>query len=217
MKNTIKAEWGIETSLPATACWGARAIFKDGYVDCLYDRQGGTGDIEELSVLVQAMNEMTHRGKGSKYSGSAFHLAKAKATRLYATGLIKGSEEKRVVLYEDAGGLRIEANTNGSCGYLYMVVYFKDGHHVYLEHRNPVELIGVSAVPDSPVKLTQKQELDLQTIALVEFPTQAYMPRGFGVTKRELGSFIKRGLITEKHIVTPLGHQVLNYYKKYGR
>lgn len=88
--------WGIKAPEGAKASWGARAIFQDGRVEIVWDRQGGTGDEELISWL---------NAKGIKQLRK---LAKDLA-----------SDEDREVRYQD-GEFVVAANPRGSYGYLYL-------------------------------------------------------------------------------------------------
>jgi len=199
---TLKPVFGLIAPEGVTACWGARAIFRDGYVELLHDRQSVAGDETEAHRVVDAMNASHKRGEERV---NALQLAKARALKLYDRGKIHGHAAERVRLYEDKGGLVIEANTNGSHGYLYLVAYFEVG-----ATKDSSELVGVSLPPPkAPVKLTIGQLGDL---CLVD----RYGVAQSGITARALTALDKKGLVDRRVGITKLGLAALAHEKEYG-
>ena len=85
--------------------WGARAIFSDGYVDLLHDRQ----DRREMD---------------KEFAGRINRLlpeAKKQAKSLMYTSLAPSARE--VVTLAEGEGIVIKASTRASYGYLYLIAY----------------------------------------------------------------------------------------------
>lgn len=88
--------WGIQAPEGASTAWGARAIFRGGAVDIVWDRQGGSPDADLLAWL------------------NARGLPQLR--RLVAD--VGGSEDREVRWTE--GPYTVVANPRGSYGYLYL-------------------------------------------------------------------------------------------------
>jgi hypothetical protein len=111
-EKTEKLSWGLQPPPGASVAWGARAIFKDGGVDLLHDRQGMVGDKGAKESLAEALN------------GGPLGAAREQAYTLWSQGKIRGDVAGMVTLVDD-GQVVIEADTRGSYGYLYMVAYLR--------------------------------------------------------------------------------------------
>jgi len=116
MKNSAKdMEFGLKHQIPndAVCGWGARAIQNGFEIDLLWDRQDCFAIGKDAEKLLKAViNERFNSILRETYR------------KKYAEGLLNGHEDKLETLYED-GGLVIVANTNGSCGYVYLAAWVK--------------------------------------------------------------------------------------------
>ena len=114
--------FGYWRACPEDACiaWGARAILNRGTIDLLYDRQSWNGVAKE---------NVTIRKGFSKLINQALPAVRDEVERLCSLGLMRGDKAAEFVLFESSGenGIRIVGNTNGSCGYLYLVAYPYEG------------------------------------------------------------------------------------------
>lgn len=111
-----KIPWGLKFAVPkdATLAWGARTIYRDGYIDVVHDRQGFIGpdekSIKEFAILVQ----------------DALAIVKKRVLGKFESGdrdIDPGFSEEHI-LY-DSEDLRIVGNTNASHGYLYLAAWKK--------------------------------------------------------------------------------------------
>jgi hypothetical protein len=106
---TRPLRWGLQPPTQAPA-WAARAIpDRSGRLDLLSDRQDAVGDKTELVLLDRAL-------------GRLLPAARRQWRLLSGSGLVVGDEARRVCLAND-GQYAIEADTRGSCGYVYLVCY----------------------------------------------------------------------------------------------
>jgi hypothetical protein len=105
-------KWGLAAPEGTPASWGARAIDDPSTFGLLGDRQSVTGGEPHRAALVSMLN------------GGVLPKARAEWGRLKAAYEVSGSEPKLVTLYEDFL-VKVEANTNGSHGYVYLVAYIK--------------------------------------------------------------------------------------------
>jgi hypothetical protein len=110
-----KAEWGLDAPQATLAMWGARAISLQTGFDLLHDRQDIQGQEPHRGALIALLND-----KGI--------LARARKTwvTLKNRGEVRDDESRRVVLV-DHPSIRVEASTNGSYGYVYLVAYLLEG------------------------------------------------------------------------------------------
>jgi len=108
-----KLAWGLREAVPTTApaAWGARAIFKNGQIDLLWDRQGGIGEAGYVTRLVHKVND-------------ALSKVREEAARLHEKGELAGRYAKQYTLYEDET-LLIVGDTLASQGYLYLAGWLK--------------------------------------------------------------------------------------------
>lgn len=101
--------------LPGTkAAWGARLIVtQQGDVDFVWDRQGADGD-EALKAETLAW-----------LNGGVIRDVIDQAADMLRKRVILTNEACGAWLYEDRRGV-VLGNTNGSCGYLYVVAWLFD-------------------------------------------------------------------------------------------
>lgn len=116
MSEMRKLSWGLQPPPNATVAWGARAILKRGTIDLLHDRQDSCGPMAAREALAQEMNS------------GGLDLIRERVQQAWNDGELRGDTENKVVLVDDAieggdSGIMVEADTRGSCGYLYLVVY----------------------------------------------------------------------------------------------
>jgi len=116
MKTSAKdMEFGLRHHIPEDAVcgWGARAIQNGFEIDLLWDRQDCFAIDENAEKLLKAViNERFDSILRETYR------------KKYNEGLLNGHEDKLETLYEDRG-IVIVANTNGSCGYVYLAAWVK--------------------------------------------------------------------------------------------
>lgn len=105
--------FGLPAHETSPATWGARAIDDSRTFDLVPDRQSFHGEDDHVNALLTVLNDLGL-------------LAKARAAwdALKAAGEVSPREAKLVTLYED-WFVVVEANTNGSCGYVNLRAYFK--------------------------------------------------------------------------------------------
>jgi len=97
-------KWGLPAPEGVPLSWGARAIFRDGGVDCLWDRQGVYGGTdEERKALCEWIN--------NKGMPMMRHLAKSLSASDNVEEIVEGD------------GYRMKANPRRSYGYLYLCAY----------------------------------------------------------------------------------------------
>ncbi len=109
--NGVGAGWGLDAPAGSPAVWGARAIDDRDTFGTLRDRQGIVGDPGAVAALIDLLNN----------HGALAHAQKVWAV-LKRQGEVQRDEGRRVVLI-DHPVLRIEADTNASHGYVYVVAY----------------------------------------------------------------------------------------------
>lgn len=96
------------------AGWGCRAILNGHCVDFVPDRQSWKGDkvfCRKLSRLLDG-------------PGNGLDQIRQRVYELKSCGELLDNEEKEYVLV-DNDEIIIIGNTNGSCGYLYLLAYLK--------------------------------------------------------------------------------------------
>ena len=111
----MSLRFGYNRGLPAgrTVAWGARLIVtQDGSVDFVHNRQDAVGAAEPRARLVAHVNGL----------GPAI---RDRISDLLRTGAMSVREAADCTLHAD-DAIVVRANTNGSCGYCYVVVYFAD-------------------------------------------------------------------------------------------
>jgi cytoskeleton bundling-enhancing protein CbeA-like protein len=106
---TAQLDWGLQPPPGTTVAWGARAISDHGALDLLYDRQSAVGTKPERKRLQAAMNAL-------------LPLAREAWRAKYRAGEVRPDEALRVTIAEGDGWV-VEADTRGSCGYVYLVAY----------------------------------------------------------------------------------------------
>ncbi len=107
---TRRLRWGLQPPTTQAPAWGARASpDREGRLDLLSDRQDAVGDEVELVLLDRAL-------------GRLLPAARRQWRLLSGCGEVVGDEARRVCLAND-GEYAIEADTRGSCGYVYLVCY----------------------------------------------------------------------------------------------
>ncbi len=113
---TTRGHWfGLPPIDEDTTTWGARAISTGGGgIDILHDRQSWQGDIEDRKALSAKLN--------AGPLGDAINQWR----ELMSQGEVSDAEPELVTIYF-ADGLVIEANTNGSYGYVYLRAYEEKG------------------------------------------------------------------------------------------
>lgn len=118
MTEQLRLDWGLQPPPSAVAAWGARAIFDNGNgsIDLLHDRQSCAGaDEAAKKQLVEILN------------GGVLKKINEKVRSRWSEGRIDPTTECPQLLIQqrhgDAYALFVEANTNGSHGYLYIVAY----------------------------------------------------------------------------------------------
>lgn len=105
--------FGLHAPTEAPAAWGARAIEDRKGFSLLHDRQQGAGDKEVLRAL------------GKKLNGGILRKAQKAWEKIQdETCWTRHTTEGEHVLYED-DEIVMKGNTNGSCGYVYIVAYLK--------------------------------------------------------------------------------------------
>ena len=97
--------WGRTPPATATLAWGARAIYKQGFIDILHDRQSWRGPREDRTALVAWINDQ------------GIAALKAECEKVSLPG-----DSDATVLWSE-GGFTIEASPNASYGYLYITAY----------------------------------------------------------------------------------------------
>lgn len=112
MMSNEKKGFGLWSECPdhVVAAWGARTILEGKSFSILHDRQSWYGDDVGVSKLRGILNS------------GALKVANEETMRLRASGEMRADKPKTFTLYED-GTVTIKGNTNGSCGYLYIIAY----------------------------------------------------------------------------------------------
>lgn len=105
--------FGLPAVEDSPATWGARAIDDGRTFGLLGDRQSALGEPEHRKALVTVLNDMGVMAKCQERFG-----------QMKSTGEIRGDKANLVTLYED-WFVKVEANTNGSHGYVYLRAYIK--------------------------------------------------------------------------------------------
>ena len=109
--------WGYKGVVPenSLAAWGARAIFRrEGGFDLVGDRQDLVFENEQAkAVLIRALN------------GGLLKACNKKVRDLINEGTMRSNEAHHILLHEDAE-IAVAANTNGSCGYIYLAAWLKE-------------------------------------------------------------------------------------------
>ena len=94
------------------AAWGARAILNGSRFDLVWDRQTNKGERDQVEFL------------HSKLNGGGLEATRETLKILVQDGSLRSDEAEEFVFY-DSDKLKIVGNTNGSCGYLYLLAYLK--------------------------------------------------------------------------------------------
>lgn len=119
MTEKIAGGWGLWDHMPvsATAAWGARAIFKNGQIDILPDRQDSYFDAQggDEDGLKKAFF--------SALQTHAFPLAREAAKKAYFDGELDPAKANLVTLV--SGEITVLADTRGSHGHLYIIAYVR--------------------------------------------------------------------------------------------
>ena len=112
--NVIDTRWGLRAIAPddARAIWGARTILEAGSFSIVSNRQDINGESADCKILADALN--------------TWILEKCRQTvsELLRTDQMRASQRNQFELY-DGPSFRVVANTQGSCGYLYVTAWFK--------------------------------------------------------------------------------------------
>jgi len=116
------AGFKLAKSENATVAWGARAILEsDGSFSLLHDRQDWVS-IENDTILPYEGSAGAILEISEQLNKGPLKEANAKCKELRKSGELAWDEEKHVILY-DKGEYIIAANTNASCGYLYLAAW----------------------------------------------------------------------------------------------
>jgi len=116
--------FGLPAHETAPATWGARAIDGGTTFDLVHDRQSMSGDPEHIRAMAVVLNDL-----------GVLNKARERWDALKASGEVRGSKPGLVTLYED-WVVKVEANTNGSHGHVYLRAYFKPEGHTFKRLRN---------------------------------------------------------------------------------
>lgn len=92
--------------------WGARAIFNRGELDLLYDRQDWNGTGKDDKKVRNAFTRLVN---------ACLPEFRREVKALWEKGELKRDVDKEFTY--DVGHVRFVFNTNGSCGYLYIVAF----------------------------------------------------------------------------------------------
>lgn len=146
--------WGLPAPDEAPAAWGARTIGRGASLDVVIDRTSWHGTTPAKAVLKAVLNDE-----------GAFKIAIDEWARLQKDGEVRHDQAKLVVLY-DGPKVRIEANTNASFGYVYLVAYVKPGVVVpryepygYADAKDVAEVARIKALADSDERKTRYRGL----------------------------------------------------------
>jgi hypothetical protein len=104
-----KLEFGLNAAIPTTAkaAWGARAIYRRGGFDLVWDRQDMQAlEPDDKTALVKILN------------GGALEAAQ----KAFAKAGLSSGDSKLVTLYE-GDGCTMVCNPNGSYGYVYLAAW----------------------------------------------------------------------------------------------
>lgn len=109
MSDGLTVPYGYSNGIPegVTAAWGCRAIFSDGVVDVVHDRQGYDGPATPRRELADYMWDRVR------------DVWKWRAKRMHDSGEL--ADEQGHVLYEDE---RVTVKGRAAGGYLYVCAYF---------------------------------------------------------------------------------------------
>ena len=116
--------FGLHAPTEAPAAWGARAIEDNEGFSLLHDRQSLAGDKEILKTLTTKLN-----------GGILQKAQKAWEKIQDETYWARHTTEGEHVLYED-DEIVMKGNTNGSCGYVYIVAYLKTDNNIETDGEN---------------------------------------------------------------------------------
>lgn len=105
MLNTNELNYGLKQSHPCQCAWGARAIYERNQIECVWNRQGCIGAVEDTEKLVEWIN----------------HTALLRMRQFFKDNKIPS--DSRYEYRHDDGEYHIIANTNASYGYLYITAY----------------------------------------------------------------------------------------------
>ncbi len=96
--------WGLKPGI--TPCFGARLVQEGNHLHCLADRSSLTGTFSEADL---------------RHLDQAFPVLMKQLEFMLVSGELSPRHQHCVTLY--AKGLTCEADTLGSCGYLYLAIY----------------------------------------------------------------------------------------------
>lgn len=110
-------EFGLWNELPEDGvryAWGARALLERGEMDILYDRQSWMDD--DSRDLMREMAPILNN--------TVLPKVRRMVKKLCDTGVMETDYEELFELYDD-GNVIVLGNTNGSCGYLYLLAVLR--------------------------------------------------------------------------------------------
>lgn len=99
----IHLQWGLQPPEDIKAAWGARAIHTKRGFDLLFDRQSAEGSPSQDLVRwlnTKGLDAMRERARS-----------------------MSGAKDELVEMTSECGRFRMDANTNGSYGYVYLVAW----------------------------------------------------------------------------------------------
>ena len=112
--NRINTQWGLDTPVGVSAAWGARVLAQaQGRWDVVSDRRGLQGGAAPCRILHKLL-----------FEHGAYDHAAAVYQQMYLADEVNDRSGRRVILL-DHPILRIEADTRGSGGYVYLVAYLQ--------------------------------------------------------------------------------------------
>ncbi|MGU3428919.1 type IV toxin-antitoxin system YeeU family antitoxin [Enterobacter hormaechei] len=103
--------WGLKPAV--IPCFGARLVQEGNRLHYLADRASITGTFSEADL---------------RYLDQAFPLLLKQLELMLSTGELNPRHQHSVTLY--AKGLTCDADTLGSCGYLYIAIYPTSGNSI---------------------------------------------------------------------------------------
>jgi len=116
MSENLQLEWGLQPPKSAVAAWGARAILEGSRFDLLWDRQD-----------CKAHDDADKGRLGAILNGGVLDKAREVIAQRHAQGRVNPRRECLHLLVQDRADddhlIFVEADTRGSCGYLYLVAY----------------------------------------------------------------------------------------------